>query len=159
MAEVYTINIVANNNPRTVIKYIGNNFEIAVNSFFTYTILPIVFADTEANSFPKIAASGGNKQPLPSWLQYNPQNRTVFGYASTVGAFNIDFTFTDDGGLRTYFNIRVRVDGKVTGSKFPPYLYQGLVTASITLGIGIMFIYMHHFNITYLEEHEKRLLR
>lgn len=42
-------------------------------------------------------------------MSYNKYNKTLYGLASEPGVYVVDFTFTDDGGLQSFANIKVEV--------------------------------------------------
>jgi hypothetical protein len=42
----------------------------------------------------EILPVNGNR--LPSFLKFNPVNRTLFGKANETGSFRVDFMFSDD---------------------------------------------------------------
>lgn len=82
---------------------------------------------------------GSNKTPLPGWLKFDTYNKTLFGYANETGVYRVDFTFTDDAGLKTYSNMKIKVieDTTVTDKKIP--LFVG--TIAIFFGFMVYFVY------------------
>jgi hypothetical protein len=58
---------------------------------------------------PKIEILAINGWELPSFLKYNPVNRTLYGFCNETGVFRVDFQFTDDQGVQTFSNIKLTV--------------------------------------------------
>jgi hypothetical protein len=42
----------------------------------------------------EVVASNGHE--IPSFLKFNPVNRSLYGQGNETGSFRVDFQFTDD---------------------------------------------------------------
>ncbi|HEY1015662.1 MAG TPA: putative Ig domain-containing protein [Herpetosiphonaceae bacterium] len=93
-----TVTVTAVNDPPTVAAPIADQQATAGQSF-TFVIPAGTFADPDTGDTLAYAASLGNGNPLPAWLNFNPTTRTFNGTPplSTVGALHIRVTARDQG--------------------------------------------------------------
>lgn len=93
---------------------------VTENSFFEYAIAPDYFYDPDAGTVLAYSASLGNGDPLPTWLSFDGATRTFSGTPrdGDSGAFEIQVTATDPGGLSASdnFSLTVASANPVVGS-------------------------------------------
>lgn len=106
------------------------------------TLSRLLFYDFEVNRQATIEMLGGYGQPVPNWLSFNPDNRTVYGLANETGAFRLDFVYTDDGGLKAYQNLLITVlpvqSSSTEKAKLPINYF---LSCSFVVGLCIFMIY------------------
>jgi len=87
----FRVFVIPNNNPHIDLdiyprdQYVWYNDTADYNygSWFEYTITQDHSFDlNNTNWYPDITCIGSNSAPLPSWLKYNPVNRTIYGFAN-----------------------------------------------------------------------------
>jgi hypothetical protein len=85
---------------------------------------------------------------LPYWINFNKDNRTIYGIANETGTFNIDYVFIDSSGLKSFSNVRLAVTPKNYNKYSMIILY--LLSTSIFAALGVFFIYLWQFNFSLL---------
>jgi hypothetical protein len=55
-----------------------------------------LFKDSNYNYMPKLEILPVYGANFPSFLKFNPTNRTMFGKANETGSFMVDFVYQDD---------------------------------------------------------------
>jgi hypothetical protein len=86
---------------------------------------------------------GAYGKEKPEWLSYNPDNRTLTGFANESGSYRVDFIYQDDVGARTYSNMRITVLPRPTTFASDSKL---LISQYLALAWFIaMFIYLAYF--------------
>ena len=93
-------------------QFLSDDIEIYINEWFESTLSIRLFKDVETNRNATLSITGGNGVELPSWVQFNHDNRTVFGQGLDSGIYRVDFTYMDDGGLKSYCNLKLTVIDK-----------------------------------------------
>jgi Ca2+-binding RTX toxin-like protein len=86
---------------------------------FTFVIPANTFNDVDAGDILTYSVTLSNNNPLPSWLNFNPTNRTISGTpnASNVGLLNIRVTVRDRGGLSTSDVFSLQVNRRIIGDQ------------------------------------------
>jgi len=69
-----------------------------INHKFSYSIPDSIFYDDDGNNTLTYSASLSNGDSLPSWLKFNPKNKTIFGIPTSVDTITIKITATDSFG-------------------------------------------------------------
>ena len=80
------------------------------SSQFEYTIPFNAFIDRDPGDILTYSATLENGQPLPSWLNFNPNTRTFSGSPSSLQRINIKLTATDRAGASASDIILLYVD-------------------------------------------------
>lgn len=81
---------------------------------YTFTISDNIFFDDDGNNTLTYTASYGNNKPLPSWLAFNPETKTLSGILTEEGSFNIKVTATDTEGMSASSVFRLKVEADKT---------------------------------------------
>jgi len=76
---------------------------------FNLVIPDTTFIDDDGNNTLSYSATLGDGSPLPSWLNFNPQTRTLWGTPTTAGTSSIKITVTDNDSAKAscLFNLVV----------------------------------------------------
>ena len=104
------------NNPPTVNRgrdttpWHYQNLRVGNSSQFEYTIPFNAFIDRDPGDILTYSATLANGQPLPSWLNFNPNTRTFSGNPSTLQRIEIKLTATDRAGASASDRILLNVN-------------------------------------------------
>jgi hypothetical protein len=71
------------------------DFTDSVGNTFNYTIPDTLFIDDDGNETLTISVKMNNGAPLPGWLDYYPETKTISGDLTETGTFNIRVSATD----------------------------------------------------------------
>eukprot|EP00347_Sterkiella_histriomuscorum_P021608 403333387 len=145
-SEAFTLTVIPNNNPKENVQFISDDIELYVNEWFETTLQIRLFIDIETNRNATIQIQGANGVALPSWVQFNQDNRTVFGQGLDPGIYRVDFIYQDDGGLKAYSNVKITVLDKTRINKNKIVWNYVLTMASITAFLLYM-TYLMQYNI------------
>ncbi|MEG3894733.1 MULTISPECIES: DUF4347 domain-containing protein [unclassified Microcoleus] len=72
-----------------------STFRVSNSSQFEYQVPSAAFIDRDRGDTLTYSATLQNGQPLPSWLNFNPNTRTFSGTTSTLQSLEIKLTATD----------------------------------------------------------------
>jgi hypothetical protein len=97
------------------------------------------------NYMPKLEIIPVNGAKFPTFLKFNPTNRTIFGKANETGSFSFDIVYQDDQGRKTYSNMRISVTP--VSYKLPnKYYYHFGIAGSAFIALLIFIGYIFHTN-------------
>jgi hypothetical protein len=80
---------------------------------YTYTFPDTTFIDDDGNNTLSYTAALSSGSPLPSWLNFDPQTRSLWGTPTTGGALNIKITATDTAGASASCTYTLNVLGPI----------------------------------------------
>ena len=78
-----------------------------VGVFYNFIIPDTTFIDDDGNNTLNYSATLNDGSPLPSWLNFNPQTRKLWGTPVTAGTTTIKITVTDNDSAKAWclFNL------------------------------------------------------
>jgi uncharacterized delta-60 repeat protein len=88
------------------------NLRVSNSSQFEYTFPQNTFTDSDPGDTLTYSATLSNGNPLPSWLNFNPNTRTFSGKSSNLQAFEIKLTATDKAGATAIDLIPVSITSR-----------------------------------------------
>ncbi|WP_206955959.1 putative Ig domain-containing protein [Trinickia acidisoli] len=108
------------------------NQALSVGTTWSYGLPSTLFAEPVEGDTLTYTATLANGNPLPSWLTFDPANRTFSGTPTdqTTGAFAVEITATDLGGLATSTTLNLQVNPTYQA----PAVTQTLPVQSVTTG-------------------------
>lgn len=122
-----------------------DDLTIVQDSWIDHQVPIMLFKDNNDNYMPQLEILPVNGAKFPSFLKFNPTNRTIFGKANETGSFVVDFLYQDDQGRKTYSNLRITVT-PVDYSLPNKYYYHFGISGSAFVAILIFIGYVYHTN-------------
>jgi hypothetical protein len=115
------------------------------DEFFKTTLSLLAFSDVETLLYDGVfnctGVSGG---PLPDWMIFNADNRTVMGIPPAVGVYRVEFSWTDGSGVQTaYSNFKITVLPP-PGFDYAEMAFNLLTQATFWVFV-VFWIYFLHF--------------
>ncbi len=99
---------------------------------------------------------------MPSFLQFNPINRTIYGLGGLKGTYHLDVVISDFYERHTYLNIKLTVLQKINNKQIF-LMYHLLIFLSAFLSLLVFMGYTYHLNKIVQrsffneEQHEKQI--
>ncbi|MBL8017331.1 MAG: T9SS type A sorting domain-containing protein [Ignavibacteria bacterium] len=95
------------------LKYQIPNQSDSVNRPFSFTFADTTFIDDDGNNTLSYSATLGNGSSLPSWLNFDPQTRTIWGTPTSGGPVSLKITATDTAGASASCTFTLNVLGPI----------------------------------------------
>ncbi len=95
------------------IPYLANQIPTqrdTVNVPYNFVIPDSTFIDDDGNNTLSYSAVLSNGNPLPSWLNFNPQTKTLYGTPPLVGTFSLKVSVTDNDSMKAHCFFDLVVD-------------------------------------------------
>lgn len=73
-----------------------DDLTLVQDSWIDHQVPIMLFKDNNDNYMPQLEILPVNGAKFPSFLKFNPTNRTIFGKANETGSFVVDFVYQDD---------------------------------------------------------------
>lgn len=95
------------------LKYQIPNQSDSVNRPYSLIVSDTAFIDDDGNNTLSYSAALSSGNPLPSWLNFDPLTRTLWGTPTTSGALSIKITATDTAGASASSTFTLNVMGPI----------------------------------------------
>jgi len=116
------------------------NFTINTNSEFTYIIPENTFSCEYGTDLLKYTASLSNGSDLPSWLNFDPETRTLSGtpWQDETDSIKITATYADTASVECIFKIRVKATSSISQLEEGKIeIFPNPSTGLITMSFGV----------------------